>query len=150
MIEPKVFSEVYTILNQLEDISVKKIPEKLFNQIKENATIEINYIDKDIPLEKLRLKKETKEFLAIISYYYFCDDEERKKWDEVLTENERKYQEKLKERYNPDNLFKSKEEVKKTNNKEIPEDKDEFRLIEYKENFIIRLINKIKEFFKRK
>ena len=127
-----------------------EIPEKLFNQIKENAIIEVNYIDKDTPLEKIRLKKETKEFLAMISYYYFCDDEERKKWDEVLTENERNYQEKLKEKYNPDDLFKIDDNSKEVKNAEIEANKDEFRLVEYKENFIIRLINKIKEFFKRK
>lgn len=150
MIEAKVFSEVYAILSQLEDTSVKKIPEKLLNQIKENAIEEVNYIDKETPLEKLRLKKETKEFLAIISYYYFCDDEEKQKWDEVLTENERNYQEKLKEKYNPDNLFKSKDEAKEADNKEIEVNNDEFRIVEYKENFIVRLINKIKEFFKRK
>ena len=95
MIDDRVFSEVYVILNQLDEKSLKKIPEKIFNQIKENAKVEVDYIDKNIPLEEINLMEETREFLAIISYYYFCDEEERQKWDEILNENERKYQEKL-------------------------------------------------------
>ena len=142
MIDTRAFSEVYVILNQLDEESLKKIPEKIFNQIKENAKIEVDYIDKNIPLEKINLMEETREFLAIISYYYFCDEEERKKWDEILNENERKYQEKLKQKYNPDNMFKTKQDnVNKEESKEL-------NLVEYKENFIVRLINKIKQFFK--
>lgn len=142
MIDTRAFSEVYVILNQLDEESLKKIPEKIFNQIKENAKIEVDYIGKNIPLEEINLMEETREFLAIISYYYFCDEEERKKWDEILNENERKYQEKLKQKYNPDNMFKTKQDnVNKEESKEL-------NLVEYKENFIVRLINKIKQFFK--
>ena len=142
MIDDRVFSEVYVILNQLDEKSLKKIPEKIFNQIKENAKVEVDYIDKNIPLEEINLMEETREFLAIISYYYFCDEEERQKWDEILNENERKYQEKLKQKYNPDKMFKTKQEnINKEENIELD-------LVEYKENFIVRLINKIKQFFK--
>lgn len=144
MIDDKVFSEVYVILNQLEEKSLKKIPEKIFNQIKENAKIDVDYIDKNVPLEELNIMSETKEFLAIISYYYFCDEEERQKWDDILNENERKYQEKLKQKYNPEEIFKTKQEyINKENEKSV-----ELDLIEYKEKFIVRLINKIKQFFK--
>lgn len=142
MIDDRVFSEVYVILNQLDEKSLKKIPEKIFNQIKENAKVEVDYIDKNIPLEEINLMEETREFLAIISYYYFCDEEERQKWDEILNENERKYQEKLKQKYNPDKMFKTKQEnINKEENIELD-------LVEYKENFIVRLIDKIKQFFK--
>lgn len=150
MIEAKVFSEVYTILTQLKDESVKKIPEKVLKQIKENATIEIDYINQNIPLEDIKLQEETKEILAIISYYYFCDDEERKKWDEVLSENERKYQEELKRIYNPEDIFKKKEETSDKQNEEQKSDDKEVALVEYKQNFIVRLINKLKEFFRKK
>ena len=150
MIEAKVFSEVYAIINQLEENSVKKLPEKLLSELRENATIEVDYIDKSVPLEKLNLLNETKEILAVISYYYFCDDEERKKWDEVLSKNERKYQEILKEKYNPEDIFKKKEETSEKQNEEKKSDDKEVSLIEYKQNFIVRLINKLKEFFRKK
>ena len=143
MIDAKVFSEVYVILNQLEEESLKKIPEKIFNQIKENAKVEVDYIDKNVPLEEVNLMDETKEFLAIISYYYFCDEEEKQKWDEILNENERKYQETLKQKYNPEEIFKVKQENINKEEKNV-----ELDLVEYKEKFIVRLINKIKQFFK--
>lgn len=143
MIDNRIFSEVYVILNQLEEDSLKKIPEEMLNKIKENATIEIDYIEENKPLEELNLMNETKEFLAVISYNYFCDEEERKKWNDVLDENERKYQETLKEKYNPEEIFDKKEKPIINENKECLE------LIEYKESFIKRLISKIKLVFKR-
>lgn len=143
MIDNRVFSEVYIILNQLEEESLKKIPEEILNKIKENATIEIDYIEENKPLEELKLMNETKEFLAVISYNYFCDEEERKKWNDVFDENERKYQETLKEKYNPEEIFDKKENLANKENKECLE------LIEYKENFIKILISKIKQFFKK-
>ena len=38
--------------------------------------------------------------------YWYKDESKKQKLLEVLDENERKYQEELREKYNPDNIFK--------------------------------------------
>lgn len=101
----KAISEVNTILNQMSEESLAKIPKKLLEEIEKNATENTDYIKQNIPLEEINLQEETKEILAVICYTYFCDEEERKKWNEELSENESKYQESLREKYNPDHIF---------------------------------------------
>ena len=56
-------------------------------------------------------------------------------------ENEQKYQEELRQKYNPDNIFSKK-------NKNIIEIEDnQTQLIEYKETIFRRILNKIKALF---
>ena len=96
-------------------------------------------------LDKQNLKRETMVLLAILNLNYWCDSEEEKQ--EILNgfaENEKLKQleeKELAEKYNPDNLFKKREKLEATT---------EVSMSEYKElNFIQKLLNKIKSFFRR-
>ena len=143
----KAISEVNAILKQLNHTSLNKIPEKLLDEFEKNATVNVDYINSNIPLEELELQEETKEIIAVISYTYFCNEEERKQWNIELVENERKYQEKLQKKYNPDNIFENvdvkNEDIETKSDKEIS-------LMEYQESFFNKIWNKIKYFFSKK
>lgn len=140
----KAISEVNQILKQMNESSLNKIPKKLLEEIEKNANINVDYIKPDIALEELKLEEETKEMLAVISYQYFCDEEERKIWDKELRENERKYQRKLREKYNPNVLF----QTSKMNEKE--DEREEKTLIEVKETFFQKIWKQIKKFLNRR
>lgn len=144
----KAISEVNTILKQLEKSSYSKIPKKLLDEIEKNATVDVSYIKPEIALEDLDLEEETKEMLAVISYQYFCTEDERKSWQKELEENEKKYQEELNEKYNPENLFK-KEELLQEQNLENIQVTSQNSLIEYKEPFFKKLWNWMKNFWDR-
>ena len=60
----------------------------------------------------------------------------------IYSNNEQKYQEELKEKYNTDNIFKDRE-----NNDIIPKEKS---IIKYKESIFKKFINKIKRLLKAK
>lgn len=137
----KAISEVNQILNQLNEDSLKKIPQKLLEEIQKNATIQVDYIKPEVALEDINLEKETKEMLAVISYQYFCNEKERKIWQKELEENERNYQEQLREKYNPDKLFDEKDSIEWL--------KEENALVEYKEPFFKKIWNLIKKFWNR-
>ena len=102
-----------------------------------------------ISLEELNLEEETKEMLAVISYQYFCTEEERNIWQKELEENEKKYQEKLKEKYNPENLFK-KIELSEKPDLENTKTKEQASLVEYKEPFFKKIWNFITKFWSRR
>lgn len=142
----KAISELNAILKQLNKVSYNKIPKELLTEIEKNATVDVSYIKSNIPLEELNLEQETKEMLAVISYQYFCDEEERKTWQKELQENEKKYQETLREKYNPEELFKDTKFEKDQSSQNIAK---ENALIEYKEPFFTKLWNFIKKFWKR-
>ena len=85
----------------------------------------------------------TKEILTVLYKDYICDDLERIELEKTLKNNEIKYQEKLREKYNPDNIFKNKtKEVIDT----ITEN-ESTSVTTYKESFFSKIINKIKLIF---
>ena len=141
------YSEVYAILNMIEDEYKERVPKNVMDFFEEERDKEYNpIIDVNIPLEKQNLKRKTLVLLAILNLNYWCDSEEEKQ--EILDsfakneELKRIKEKELTENYNINNLFK-----KIKNN----ENKTEVSLIEYKkQNFIQKIILKIKSLFRRK
>lgn len=103
-------AEINEILGYLPTEYVEKIPAKLrefFNKVKK-----ADYVSKIDPYKQLdeqELKPKTKTLLTVIYRNYWCNEEERAELDKILIENDKKYEEELRERYNPDNIFKKKE-----------------------------------------
>ena len=148
------YSEVYEILKLIEDEYVNRIPKKIMNFFEEERDKEYQpIIDVNIPLDEQNLKRETMVLLAILNYNYWCDSEEEKKeiQEELIRNSEIKEQEEkeLAEKYNPDNIFKKRNEVKE----QITENNDNnenMQLIEYKEQgFIKKILRKIMSFFRK-
>ena len=140
----KVYSEVDEILNYIDSEYVEKIPLKVRTFFKEEKNEKhIPIIDIEKPLEEQNLNRDTIVILAILNYNYWCESEEEKQ--EILkewAENDSKYEAELREKYNPDNLFKKKENIE--------ENIKETAIVEYKElNFIQKLLRKIQKFFRR-
>lgn len=141
------YSEVYEILNMIEDEYKERVPKNIIDFFEEERDKEYNpIIDVNIPLEKQNLKRKTIVLLAILNLNYWCDSEEEKQ--EILDsfakneELKRLKEKELTENYNINNLF---------NKIENTENKTEVSLIEYKEqNFIQKIISKIKSLFGRK
>lgn len=141
------YSEVCTILNMLEDEYKERVPKNVMDFFEEERDKEYNpIIDVNIPLEKQNLKRKTLVLLAILNLNYWCDSEEEKQ--EILDsfakneELKRLKEKELTENYNINNLF---------NKIENTENKTEVSLIEYKkQNFIQKIILKIKSLFRRK
>lgn len=135
-------AEVIYYLKGIKQEDINKIPKKLLQYISENASKEYKCdFDYNKPLKELNLLDETRGIIGMICYNYWCIDEiQKKQYIEKLSKNEQKYQEIIHEKYNPDNLFKNK------NNKNIEETIKTTEMIEYKENILKKLIVRIKKF----
>lgn len=105
------YAEMLEILDILGDEYVNRLPKKLikiFNTFKDD-----NYqkhLNPEIPLDEQELSEKTKALVAVMLVNYWYESEEEKQ--ELLAmyrENERKYQEELKRKYNPDNIFNNKQ-----------------------------------------
>lgn len=112
-------AELLHYLKGIRQEDINKIPTKLMNFIKENASK--NYecsFDYNKPLKELDLLDETRGLIGMICYNYWCETAEQKsEYLNKLNENEKHYQQMLREKYNPDNLFKN----KKQENEEVQE-----------------------------
>ena len=139
-------TEVLTILERTEIEEVKKIPKNFIKFLKENSskTYKPDF-DFSKPINELNLKQKTQSILAIIYLKYWANEEEKKAFKKRIKENEEKYQQELKKQYSTDNLFKTKKGIienfeNQTQKNLLPEVK--------KENFIQKIINKMKKIFR--
>lgn len=144
----QAFTEVLEVLKNSKKNIISKIPAsfiEFLNKYKDNNyMVEIDFSDENWDD---KLKKETQAILALIYRDYIVSQEEREKLlvqekkekkEQIRIENE------IREKYNPDNLFKD-----KTSNI-INNTNDTAEMIKYKGSIFTRFINKIKSIFIRK
>lgn len=139
-------AEINEILGYLPTEYVEKIPAKLrefFNKVKKEGYV--SKIDPYKQLDEQELKPKTKTLLTVIYRNYWCNEEERAELDKILIENDKKYEEELRERYNPDNIFKKKEIIEEkieTIQSNLPAEIK-------KASFVQKLFNYIKGLFRK-
>ena len=140
--------QVSEVLKYVEEDLKEKIPKQFIDYIESNKSQEYNWnVDTTKPLEEQELLQPTKEILTVIYRNYMCDDKQREELDRILNENEIKYQNELREKYNPDNVFKGRKKENQTPQKEIENDT---AIVVYKESLFKKILNKIKLIFHRK
>lgn len=130
--------------NIVPDEYISKIPPKFRDFLKEIEDKEhIFNIDLEKEIDEQNITEKTKDLITVIYRNYWCNEEEREKIDKILTENEREYQEELRKKYNPDDIFKKQKEENNVSSENLS-------LIEYKPNTIFEKIkNFIKNIFKK-
>lgn len=145
-----IYSEVYAILNMLGKEYIDKLPNDIYNIIKEEKSTEYNPVyATTVALDKQDVKKETISIIAFLHLNYWCNEEEKIKLRELFDENEDKYQEELKQQEEQE-VEQEDEEIQEDNN-EIEIGKEFLSMIVYKEeNFAQRIFNKIRKLFSRK
>ena len=144
----KAYAEVDKILSFMEFQYVKKVPIKMRELFRNNGLKGYEpMIDKNIPLDQQKLQRKTLAILALLNLNYWCENqEEKQKLIKAYSENDQKREKEIREKYNPDNIFK-----KSNTAKEMENVVDEVTtIVEYKEESLIKkLLKKIMKLFKR-
>ena len=141
----EAITETLDILKHTRKEDVLKISPKFMEYLNNNASKTYKPdLDHSQKIKDMKLKRKTKAILAIIYKKFWCNDDERKEFNNTLRANEIKYQAELREKYNPDNLFKKKELEVETETVETP-----VAIVEYKESIFKRILNKIKKIFRK-
>lgn len=135
------FTEIYYILQNTEEQLLNKIPNKFMQFIQNNMNKSYNFkIQKDIPIDEQSLLKETEAILSLIYRSYWATNEEK---IAIINNDKQEFLE-----GNENQKFKDIYEVfehrKNINTVTI----DNNLMIIPKENFIKKLLNKIKSVFK--
>ncbi len=138
----QAYTEIDNFIELLDDYNKNKVPKKLrefFKEEKDNNYTK--FIDVNIPIKDQNLKEETLALIALLNLQYWCEDEEEKKrLKTIYANNEKKYQDMLYEKYNPNDIFKKKE---KNATENIIKQEKNLQMVEYKEPVFKRIINKI-------
>lgn len=99
-------SEVLDIFNHMDKTYTDRIPKKFKEFLEKNKSHSyVPNLDHSKKINEMNLKGKTKNILAAIYMNYWCSDEKKSNYAKVLKNNEEKYQEQLRKKYNPDNLF---------------------------------------------
>ena len=104
------YSEIYEILNLIEEPYRKRIPNKFYDFI--NIKRDRNYhpeIRVDVPLEDQGLMQETIAILAMIKLDYLSNSDEKDELLEILRNNEEEFESHKKE-FEPKNIYKENSE----------------------------------------
>ena len=134
-------SEVLDILKNTKEKDVNRISPEFMSFSKDNASKEyISKFNYTNSIESLELSEKAIGILSVINSRFWCTPEQKEDFDIILNNNENKYQAELREKYNPDNLFKNKvSQIEKVENSAA--------MVEYKESIFKRFIIKIKSIF---
>lgn len=141
----QAYTEIDNFIELLDDYNKNKVPKKLrefFKEEKDNNYTKV--IDVNIPIKEQNLKEETLALIALLNLQYWCEDEEEKKrLKTIYAKNQKEYEDRLYEKYNPNDIFKKKEKIVTEN---IIKQEENMQMIEYKEPVFKRIINKILNF----
>ena len=113
-----------------------------FSRLFLQSNINMPNINPNISLADQNLQRKTLAMLAMFNLNYWCESEEEKqKLLQQYAKNEKVKEAEIREKYNPDEIFKNKNEVNKS--------ATNVEMIEYKrKNFIQDIIQKIQKLFK--
>lgn len=134
-------AETLDVLQNIDEIYVKKIPTKFIEMLRKNASKQyVKHINPNINIQEQKLSKDTLNILAIINLKYWVNDEEHKKWLLKQYKKNGKINNNITENIEINEIFTKKNEVTR-------EKKNEFIMVR-KEKLLKRIVNKIKSLFK--
>lgn len=147
----QAFSEVYDIIEHMEEKVKEKIPKGFINFIKEN--MDLNYkikIDYSESLGNQNLLHETKVLLSLIYRDYICDKKNKERLMQLDDEEIKRQEGILREKYKIDfDKIKEQRETKVYNSKEDKMEEKSLVMIK-EERWYKKIIKNILELFTRK
>ena len=116
----EAYAEVDNFIECLDSYDKNKVPESIRKYFKKEKSKNYNkIIDVNQPIKNQNLKDETLAIIAMLNLKYWCDDEEEKKrLMTIYSENEKKYQNELKEKYDIEKIFEERNNKKLENYQE--------------------------------
>ena len=133
----ETYTEVYEMLKLMGEDYIKKLPEELYEYIEQN--VDPSYIHGvSFNIDDIDLSDQAADMITYLNYEYFANEKTKKILEDISNSNI----EKLKEKYDTENMFQRREIKKDTIVTENLE------LEPVKESFFTKIINKIKSLFK--
>ena len=147
----EAFTEVNEIIKMMPEELTNKIPSKFKEMIEDERDKEYTPNIEE-PLEKQKLKNETIIILGLIYRDFLCSPEEKRRLQEKdareLQEVQKAIEEEIREKYNPDDIFKKRNQ----NNIEESINKEEntSMVVVREEKWYQKIFNLIKKLFWKK
>ena len=149
------YTEVYTILQDLDEEEYKKIPPEVIKAIRENRNLEYDFeLDDDLELKEQTLFPQTKAILFNLFRDYLATPEQKEKIIKMQNEERAKIELKKKQMYNSE-IFPNEKSRVEEKRREIDEDEikekeeNSLELVEYKPSIINKVWSYIQRLLRR-
>ena len=139
------YKEIYEILKIFPKELVDRIPKYKLDYIKQNMNESYEYNITKETFDGKTMLDETAAILAILFRDYWATEKQKNKIINYHNTQREKMANEIKEKYDPENVFRQ----RRTEQEKIDEKKENLSVVEYKENILKKLLNKIKLIFKR-
>ncbi len=139
------YKEIYEILKIFPKELVDRIPKYKLDYIKQNMNESYEYNITKETFDGKTMLDETAAILAILFRDYWATEKQKIKIINYHNTQREKMANEIKEKYDPENVFRQ----RRTEQEKIDEKKENLSVVEYKENILKKLLNKIKLIFKR-
>lgn len=138
------YTEVYTILQELNEEEYNKIPLEVIKTIEVNRNEDYEYeLDDEVELKDQPMLPETKAILFNLFRDYLATPEQKAKIIRMQNEARQKNELKKQQMYNTD-VFANRQKEDT-----VQQNGEKTQIVKYKENIFKRILNKIKKFFIR-
>jgi len=105
----QAYTEVLEILKLLPKYQYNKIPKKEIKFYEENRDVNYDFkIDKTKPIENQQISRKASAIICTIFRDFFATESQKEKMKKILQINEQIKEKEAKQKYNPNELFKSK------------------------------------------
>lgn len=145
------YKEVLVILDKLIEEDYNKIPKNYIEFLEQNSNKEYNFkYDDSKDFEQQELLLDTKYILFGLFEKFGTTELQKEKIKAFRNNYYNKVEQEKREQYNPDGIFKKRENNEKISGTEINVNTDTIALVECKESFFTRILNKILQVFRIK
>lgn len=139
------YKEIYEILRIFPQELVAKIPQEKIRFFRNNMDNSYQYNISKETFDGKTMLEETKAILTILFRDYWATPMQKEKILVYENLERNRQEEEMRLKYNPDNLFKKRKQEIVDKKQTIT---DEIAIVEYKENVLKKIINKILNIFK--
>lgn len=147
----QAYTEVNSFLKVISENEREKIPKKLRKVFEEKSSMEFEkQYNLNEPLYKQEISRQALAIIALLHINYWCKNEQEKNevWN-LLKQNEQKNEEEKRQKYDIENIFNNRHTKVINSNAEIETVQEQTDMIVYKESIFKRIINKIKNLFRK-
>lgn len=146
----KAYTEVLEILKHLPEDELERIPKTEIQFYESNKDKNYKYeYDKTVTVDKQKISEEANTVIIAIYMNYFANEKQRGIIDEILKQNTIREEQAKEEKYSVDKIFDKKSSTKTINSEKMSNEHLPVEIDNKKENFIRKIINKIKGVFRK-
>ncbi len=145
------YKEVLEIIKFLPKKEFERIPKEKIEYFEKNQNPNHEFkFEVFKPLESQNISRETNAIILNLFHDYFLDNKQKVKLKEMLHNNEKKHEESLREKYNPNNIFDQNINVESIQTDENILNSNNLPIKIPKENMFTKIIKFFKNIFANK